>query len=122
METLAWLDSEEQNLAYKRTRVDKIECSVWNNGGKGWGLKVLGGLDVRERHFRRTHSPILIDLDGTHFPFNIDKESFWTPPCGELIGVALRNWIAKNGLNSGNRVWLEIVTPYKIFKAVRARA
>lgn len=102
--------------------MDKIECSVWNNGGRGRGLKVLGGPHVRRRHFRRSHSPILIELDGTQFPFNIDKKSFWTPSCGELIGVALRDWIAKHGLTSGDRVWLEVAVPDTAFKATKAGA
>jgi hypothetical protein len=102
--------------------MDKIECSVWNNGGRGWGLKVLGGTDVRRHHFRRGHSPVLIELDGTQYPFNIGKKSFWTPRCGELIGVPLRNWIEKHGLASGDRVWLETVISYKAYKATKAGA
>lgn len=98
--------------------MNRIECSVWNNGAKGWGLKVLGGLEIRELHFRRGLSPVQIALDGTLFPFNIDKKSFWTPGCGELIKVPLRNWIIGNGLKSGDRVWLEILKPYRVFKAV----
>lgn len=102
--------------------MEKIECSVWNNGGRGWGLKVLGGPDVRRRYFRRSQSPILIELDGIQFPFNIDKKSFWTPSCGELIGVPLRDWIAQQRLTSGDRVLLEIVVPHKTFKARKAGA
>jgi hypothetical protein len=98
--------------------MNRIECSVWNNGAKGWGLKVLGGLEVRKLHFRRSLSPVQIALEGILFPFNIDKKSFWTPECGELIKVPLRNWIIRNGLKSGDRVWLEILEPYRAFKAV----
>jgi len=97
--------------------MNKIECSVWNNGASGWGLKILGGLGMRKRHFQRTNSPILVELDGTLFPFNIDKKSFWTPRCGELIGIQLGEWIIKHGLKSGDRVWLEILKPFQTFKA-----
>jgi len=102
--------------------MDKIECSVWNNGGTGWGLKVLGGLQARQLYFRRDLSPISVELDGTLFPFNIDKKSFWTRQCGELIGIALRNWTMKNRLAAGDRVWLEVVKPYHTFRAIPMRA
>lgn len=98
--------------------MERIECSVWNNGSTGWGLKVLGGAAVRKLYFRRDLSPIHISLDGTLVPINIDKKSFWTSGCGELIKVPLRNWIVRNGLKSGDRVWLEILKPYRVFKAV----
>jgi hypothetical protein len=98
--------------------MDTIECSVWNNGTETWGLKILGGLKVRQRYFQRSESPVDVELDGTVYPFNIDKKSFWTPKCGELLGVPLRNWIMRNGLKSGDRVWLEILQPYRCFKAV----
>jgi hypothetical protein len=97
--------------------MDKIECSVWNNGKNGWGLKVLGGPSVRTRHFGALSSPVRVELDGEWAQFNIDKKSFWTPACGELIGIALRDWIMKNRLTPGARVWLEIVRPGKAFKA-----
>jgi hypothetical protein len=100
--------------------MDRIECSVWNNGGNGWGLRVLGGPQVRRLHFRRKQSPIHVELGGTLFPFNINKKSFWTPNCGELIKVPLRNWIVRNGLRSGDRVWLEILEPHQTFRAVLA--
>ena len=33
-----------------------IECSVWNNGGNGGGVKVLGGQQVRRKFFRHNLS------------------------------------------------------------------
>ena len=102
--------------------MDKIECSVWNNGKKGWGLKVLGGPKVRRSYFDRAKSPVFVELDGTLFPCNIDKDSFWTKTCGELINVNLRNWITQNNLTHGDRVWLDILEPYRKFRAVRMEA
>ena len=98
--------------------MNRIECSVWNNGGMSWGLKILGGREVRSLHFDRTQSPVFVELDGTPFSFNIDKKSFWTSGCGEIIGVPLRTWIMKYGLTSGDRVWLEVMKPRQTFKAV----
>jgi hypothetical protein len=40
------------------------ECSVWNNGGCGWGLKVLGGTDVRRDNFDRHRKTVTLLLDG----------------------------------------------------------
>jgi hypothetical protein len=98
--------------------VPRIECSVWNNGGTSWGLRVLGGPRARATHFHRNQKPILVELDGVLFPVNIDKKSFWIGNCGELISVALRDWIMKNLLTTGDRVWLEVVVPFHTFKAV----
>ena len=97
--------------------MEKVECSVWNNGGAGWGLRVLGGPKVRRRHFDPAQNSVSVELDGTCFRFNINKKSFWSQGCGELIGVPLRNWISQNNLKSGDRVWLEAVKQYRTFKA-----
>jgi len=75
-------------------------------------------LEVRKIYFRSTCNPVEIELDGAVFPFNIKKKSFWTSGCGELIGAPLRNWIVKTGLKSGDRVWLQVVKRYQLFKAV----
>jgi hypothetical protein len=98
----------------------RIECSIWNNGGTGWGLKVLGGLRAREAHFRRNQSPILVEAGSAPFQVNIDKDSFWTETCGELISIALREWIMQVGLTTGDRVWLEVVEPHRRFKVARS--
>jgi hypothetical protein len=102
--------------------MDRIGCSVWNNGGRGWGLKVLGGPRVRGAHFRRDQSTVYLKLDDALCPINIKKKSFWTPTCGELISVAVRNWIVEHQLKIRDRVWLEIVEPYRTFKAVRMQS
>jgi len=102
--------------------MDRIECSVWNNGGEGWGLKVLGGPTVRRTYFRPEQSPILLELDGSSFPVNIDKRSFWTRGCGELISSDLRGWIVKHQMTTGDRVWLEVLQPHQTFRAIRSQS
>jgi len=96
-------------------RIDKLECSVWNNGANGWGIRVLGGVMVRQAHFRRDVGPIVVEVDGVEHHFNIDKNSFWTRSFGELIGRPLREWKGRHGLKSGDRVYLCIVEPYRRF-------
>jgi hypothetical protein len=95
-----------------------LHASAWNNGGVGWGLKILGGLDTRFKHFDRSLGVVFLDLDGKLCPFNIDKNTFWTKTCGELIGKELRSWILKHSLDSGQRIPMEIVEAKKIFRPV----
>jgi len=94
----------------------EIRCSVWNNGGSGWGLRILGGPSVRDTHFDRKERVVMVDLDGEEFPFNIDKGSFWRK-CPELIGWPLKNWFAAKGLRSGDRLWLRVVESKRRFRA-----
>jgi hypothetical protein len=63
----------------------RIECSVWTNGGNGWGLRVLGGTKIRKIHFDRHESPVRIEFGAEHCECNVDKDSFWNDSCGELI-------------------------------------
>ena len=95
---------------------DRLSCSVWTNGSTGWGLKVLGGPEVRREYFRREVSPVLVEVDGTEHPFNVDKGSFWTESCGELIGKPLREWKDRHQLRSKERALLIVVEPFRRFK------
>lgn len=96
--------------------METIECSVWNNGGNGWGLKILGGPEVGRKHFRRDVSPILVEVDGTTQEMNVDKKSFWTKSCGELIQNSLRNWKERHQLKSGDRASLHVIEPFRRFR------
>jgi hypothetical protein len=92
----------------------RIECSVWTNGRDSWGVRILGGLSVRQKHFHPQKSPVLVLIDGIEYPFNVAKHSFWTS-CGELIGKPLATWKRRHGLRSGTRVWLEVLQPQRRF-------
>jgi hypothetical protein len=98
------------------TRISRIECSAWSNGTEGFGLKVLGGKQVRRQNFDRAKSPILIEINGDYISFNIDKDSFWNESCGELIKKPLKSWFLEHGLKTGDRVWLQVVEPKKRFR------
>ena len=87
-----------------------ITGTGWKNGGgfppgdSGYGIKIDETLD-RRRYFAR--GQIKLHLDGFPNPIfvNIDKKSFWTPSCGELISVEIGRWMRAKGLipwTSGN--------------------
>jgi hypothetical protein len=93
----------------------KLGCSVWTNGQNGWGIKVLGGLAVRIAHFDRKQSPIIVEINGSDVSVNINKDSFWTPKCGELIRKPFEQFAKLHRLRNGDRVWLEVVEPKRRF-------
>ena len=88
----------------------------------GWGLKILGGPRIRKAHFRRDLSPILVEVDGSIAACNVDKDSFWTHSCGELINVQVKSWIRRKGLMTGDRVWLDVLEPFRKFRATTSSA
>ncbi len=96
--------------------MDSVKCSIWTNGKTGWGVKVLGGPRVRRTHFRAESSPITVEIDGVGYSFNVDKKSFWTKTCGELIGKPIRDWKTLHRLKSGDHVSLQILEPYRRFR------
>jgi hypothetical protein len=96
--------------------MDRIECSVWSNGGTGWGFKVLGGPDVRKRNFSGNLGEVVLDLDGMKVFVNVDKRSFWNKKCGELIKKEIGDYVARHGLKANDRVWLEVVEPGSQFR------
>ena len=94
----------------------QLECSVWTNGSGSWGIRILGGPQVRAAHFRRDLSPVIVEIDGRDYEFNVDKKSFWTKTCGELICVPVRAWKTRHGLRSGDHVRLRILEQYHRFR------
>jgi hypothetical protein len=58
-------------------------------------------MDVRQRYFRREWKTVTVELPqpGGYFPVevSVDKLSFWTPNCGELIHKDIGQWIQKDG-------------------------
>ena len=95
--------------------MDRIECSVWNNGGSGWGLDVLGGAELRRANFDRQRGFVILVLDGVEVKVNIAKPSFWNEKCGELIKKELGEYFKRHGLSTGDRLWLRSVEPRKRF-------
>ncbi len=97
--------------------MERIECSVWNDRRAGWGLKVLGGTDVRRLNFDRSLGCIALILDGSEAWINIDKKSFWNETSGELISKNIGDYVARHNLKTSDRVWLRVIEPGARFMA-----
>jgi hypothetical protein len=97
--------------------VERIECSVWNNGSRGWGLKVLGGPDLRRDNFNRNLGCVAIDLDGVEVWVNISKKSFWSESCGELLIKQIGAYVERHHLQPSDRIWLKVIEPGARFAA-----
>lgn len=79
--------------------------TAWNNGkhhssGAGYDLKVP--VEDRDRHFKRSFGTVFINLQGNGIwitvEFNINKASFWSQECRELINKKFGKWMIKIGL------------------------
>ena len=75
--------------------------TVWNNGthdpaGAGYGLKV--NAEDRDRCFRKDWKHVVLSLEGEkdEVTVNVNKKSFWTPGCRELISKGVGLWLIKN--------------------------
>ncbi|KAF0105242.1 MAG: hypothetical protein FD147_2633 [Chloroflexi bacterium] len=76
---------------------------AWNNGthhndGNGYGIKITSR--DRDQYFDPSWKTIILDLDGENalVEVNINKTSFWTEACRELISKEIGKWLIKNKL------------------------
>jgi len=76
-------------------------ATAWNNGrhhksGSGYGLKI--NISDALAHFKKVHKSIHLKLDGQEgeITVNIDKPSFWSKDCCELINKEIGLWLIKN--------------------------
>ena len=76
-------------------------AKAWNNGGRGYGIQIQA-VD-RYKYFKREWKTVRLYLQGESQPIlvNIDKDSFWTPSCGELIKKEIGTWLE----NHGKKTW-----------------
>ena len=77
--------------------------TAWNNGehhesGSGYGLRV--DKRDRDRYFRREWGSVVLHLQGRAEPViaNIDKNSFWSSECRELISREIGQWLRVNNM------------------------
>jgi hypothetical protein len=90
---------------------------IWNNGAEGWGIQIPE-LTVRRKYFdrRMNRGKIMVEVDGLEHEMNIDKESFWTATCGELIHKSIKEFVKRHGLKTGDRVHLDVLKPFHRYR------
>jgi hypothetical protein len=76
--------------------------TAWNNGtpsasGSGYGIRI--DARDRDRYFKRAWGTVILRFEGstTTTRVNIDKDSFWSPSCRELIKMEIGIWLRQNG-------------------------
>ena len=72
--------------------------TAWNNGrhyqsGAGYGLKIA--LEDRDKYFDRNWGSVFVQIQGINeeVEVNINKQSFWTEACRELISKEIGLWL-----------------------------
>jgi len=78
--------------------------TAWNNGaharnGSGYGFKV--SIADRDAYFQPDWNTILVELEGETEPveMKINKDTFWSETCREVISPELGRWLRKQGLS-----------------------
>lgn len=73
-------------------------ATAWTNGTSGLGVKI--SVADRDRYFHREWGAVLVELEGESEPIscNIDKDSFWSPACRELISAQIGRWLLSRKL------------------------
>jgi hypothetical protein len=89
---------ERETLKLERDRI--VNATVWNNGhhhesGAGYGIKISAS--DRDRHFKRSWGSISLRIEDQPdgFEVNVDKDSFWSEGCRELIHIRIGSWLRK---------------------------
>ena len=89
--------------------------TAWNNGSSGYGVKI--SYRDRKKYFREEWESITLEIEGFTKPIdvNVNKSSFWTPKCGELIKKEIRYWLFENDLapwpyRKPPKLWLEFIS------------
>lgn len=79
-----------------------MRVTAWNNGkhsksGSGYGFKI--SISDRDRFFNREWKIISLRFEDSNkeIDINIDKVSFWSKICRELISKEIGKWLIVNG-------------------------
>jgi hypothetical protein len=94
-------------------QTERLACAIWTDGQK-WGITVLGEEKGREQHFRCSVGQILVEVDAIDQQFDITRPSFAAR--GETVHRSIQNFKDAHNLKLGDRVWLRIVEPYRVFR------
>lgn len=82
----------------------RMIIAAWQNGerhksGAGYGFKV--SIADRDEYFDRRWSTVFVTLpNGIEVEANINKKSFWTSSCREVICRELGEWLIGRGFES----------------------
>lgn len=91
-----------------------MEWTAWNNGshnktGAGYGLKVP--ITDRDKHFKRVWGTVTLELPISKgykkVCVNIDKDSFWSDRCRELISKEIASGFNLKDLHHGPKNHLQ---------------
>lgn len=77
--------------------VTKLKCTVWNNGGNGWGIRIgkeRNQLDREKKQLKIKLAENMVTLPLT--------ETFWST-CPEIRSKAIRDYFFENGINKKNK-------------------
>lgn len=80
-----------------------MRVTAWNNGqhhvtGAGYGFKLSA--EDRNRFFKKEWKSVFLSIPGVsgEVEVNIDKTSFWSETCRELISKEIGEWLINSGL------------------------
>ena len=95
----------------------KVIVTAWSNGSGSFGLKI--GVGDRDKFFKREWKTVFLQFAGaqTEIEVNIDKPSFWSPTCRELIHHEIGRWFEMNGFVP----WSRHKPPKLILEPISAR-
>ena len=73
---------------------------TWSNSRGSYGIKVT--MQDRQQFFKKDWKTVVLEFEGSDVQakVNIDKPSFWSPKCGELINREIKLWLQDNRLDS----------------------
>ena len=71
----------------------------WSPTGAGYGLRIP--IEDRDKYFERDWSTVSLRLVGERTSrtaeANVDKASFWSDDCRELVKIDIGQWFIENG-------------------------
>ena len=78
------------------------------------GITILGEENLRRQYFGCSVGQILVEVDGIDQQFDIARPSFSAR--GEIIHRSIQNFKDTHNLKLGDRVWLRIEEPHRVFR------
>lgn len=107
---------EEPERQQKGATVEgSMIVTAWTNGSGSYGLRI--DASDRDKFFKRDWKTVMLKLDDepTEIEVNLDKSSFWSPACRELIHLKIGKFLEAKGLapwtcHNPPELWLEPIS------------